>query len=65
MWGQRWGRGAQGSSRGGGGVGHLREDEVRYACWERVAVQARGGSQGGLLVTGHHLSPRHLQLSGF
>lgn len=45
--------------------GDLREDEVRYACWERVAVQARGGSQGGLLVTGHHLSPRHLQLSGF
>lgn len=60
MWGQRRGRGAQGSGRGGcwgRSRGDLKENEVHYACWERVAVQARGGSQGGLLVTGHHLSP--------
>lgn len=58
--GTEMGRGAPGSSREGcwdRSGGDLREDKVRYACWERVAVQARGGSQGGLLVTGHHLSP--------
>ena len=67
-WGQRqsWCGCTQGGSRGGGWGreqwGPQGSDKVRHACWERVAVQGRGGGQDGCLATGcrlcHAGSPR-------